>query len=321
MSYDPPKLAEAVVAGERRALARLITLVENDAVAARPALRHLFPRTGRARVLGITGAPGVGKSSLVDRLIAAHRAVGLTVAVVAVDPTSPFTGGAILGDRIRMQRQATDPGVFIRSLATRGYLGGLSRSTAEVVSVLDAFGFDIIIVETVGTGQAEVDIVQLAHTTVVVTVPGLGDEIQAIKAGVLEIADVFVVNKGDLPGAERTVRELESMLDLGGERLWRPPVVTTVAREDEGISNLIVALAEHRGYLESSGQLQQKQEKRMQRVITDLVIDLRAEPVLRLARETGQLAVVAAEAARRRLDPYSAATRIVEEYRSKEEDR
>lgn len=263
------ELAQKVLAGDVRATARLLRLIDDGLDEVRGVLKFLYPRTGRARIIGITGNPGAGKSTLTDHLIRRFRALELRVAVVAIDPTSPFSGGAILGDRIRMQEHATDQGVFIRSFATRGHLGGLTNTTTDVVHVLDAGGWDVVLVETVGVGQDEVDIQRLAQTTVVVMAPGMGDEIQAIKAGVLEIADVFVVNKSDREGAERTVRELQMMLDLenvtqaelahhgqvqalladGGQRVspegWVPPVLKTTAVRGEGLDELYQALADH----------------------------------------------------------------------------
>src|SRR5512134_1237700 len=244
-------LAERVLAGDPRGIARLIRNVDDRVPGYREDLRALYPSTGRAHLIGVTGNPGVGKSTLVDRLIEAVRAEGKRVGVVAVDPTSPFTGGAILGDRIRMQRHATDDGVFIRSLATRGHLGGLSRSTFDVVAVLDAMGFDRVLIETVGVGQDEVEVMKAAHTSVVVTVPGLGDDIQAIKSGLLEVADVLVVNKADREGADRTERDLMHMLDLRahGDRK-EVPIVRTVATRgnaaDSGIAELAAAVERHR---------------------------------------------------------------------------
>lgn len=265
-------LVQATLNGDRRALARLLTYVENEREGVEQSLAALFPHTGRAWVIGVTGAPGTGKSSLVNALAKAFRKRGQTVAIVAVDPTSPFSGGAIMGDRIRMRDLAGDKGVFIRSMATRGSLGGLARATRDVIRVLDAAGFDAIFVETVGAGQSEVDIVRTAQTTIVVEAPGLGDEVQAIKAGILEIADVLVVNKTDRAGADNTVRALKAMLEMGhpaarehltrhhgqlvrvelstnGSDLWIPPVVRTVAPEDQGIDDLVAALDAHRQHL------------------------------------------------------------------------
>ncbi len=288
------ELVASVLAGDRRALARLITRIENDTPEARAALAELYPHTGRAHVVGVTGAPGTGKSTLVNELAKAYRrgAAGNTphtVAIVAVDPTSPFTGGAILGDRIRMRDLSGDPGVFIRSMATRGSLGGLARTTLDVVNVLDASGWDLILVETVGAGQSEVDIARTAQTTVVVEAPGLGDDVQAIKAGILEIADVLVVNKADLPGAESAVKALRAMLDLGhridnntgghhgplaaqlaespapepGLPPWQPPVLRTVAATGEGMPAVVTELERHRAYLAESGELARRDRERV----------------------------------------------------------
>lgn len=246
-------LAERILNGEIRAMARLISLVENNAHEAIDEMKALYPKTGRAYVIGVTGAPGAGKSTLVDKLISHIRAKGLTVGIIAVDPTSPFSGGAILGDRIRMQQHSTDEGVFIRSMATRGALGGLSMATSDSISVMDSFGKDVVLVETVGVGQDEVDIVKTAHTTVIISVPGLGDEIQAIKAGILEIGDVFVVNKADREGAEETVRELEVMLNMRTRGAgWDPTIFKTVAYKDEGIAELVDGIFKHKEYLVTS---------------------------------------------------------------------
>jgi LAO/AO transport system kinase len=255
-------LSSSVLSGDRLSLARLLTQVENDTQEGRHALDELFPYAGKAHRIGVTGAPGTGKSSLVNQLARYYRRPAdgvspLRVAIVAVDPTSPFTGGAILGDRVRMRDLAGDPGVFIRSMASRGSLGGLAAATAGVVQVFDAAGYEVILIETVGVGQAEVDIARLAHTTLVVEAPGLGDDIQAIKAGILEIADVLVVNKADLDGADATQRILRNMLELAHpsnmEPIWQPPVLGTVATAGRGIPDLAGAIAQHQEFLRQTG--------------------------------------------------------------------
>ncbi len=293
-------IATQVLEGNRLALSRVLTFIENDQPEGREALKALFPHTGKAHIVGVTGAPGTGKSSLVNRLAYFYRhppeGDPKRVAIVAVDPSSPFTGGAILGDRIRMRDLAGDPGVFIRSMASRGALGGLARTTAGLVQALDAAGFDIVFIETVGAGQAEVDVARLAHTTLVVEAPGLGDDVQAIKAGILEIADILVVNKADRPGADATVRALTEMLKMAhpsqetimhhGQRmvvevgtrradapLWVPPVVRTIAVENEGIADLAAAIARHRAHLQETGEWQIRDRVRLQSELENLLRD------------------------------------------------
>jgi len=284
------ELVRRVLDGGRRALARLISLVEDGALPAREALAILYAHTGHAHIVGVTGAAGTGKSTLVNRLAQSLRSRKRTVGIVAVDPSSPFTGGALLGDRVRMRDLAGDPGVFIRSMATRGMLGGLAQATGDVVKVLDAAGFDVVLVETVGVGQAEVDIARAAHTTVVVEAPGLGDDVQALKAGLLEIADVLVVNKADRPGAAQTARALGATLELGGEwpqegRGWQPPVLQTVALDGTGVTEVLEAIAAHRVYLQETGLLAQRERERAR---ADLMSTLEQELVGRLVEQVGE---------------------------------
>jgi len=294
-------LAERVLAGERRAIARAITLVESRDARARPLMTALYPRTGRAQIVGVTGPPGSGKSTLVDRLIEHHRKAGRTVGVVAVDPSSPFTGGALLGDRVRMSMRQTDPDVFIRSMATRGHLGGLSRAAADAARILDAAGKDIVLLETVGVGQSEVEIVRLADTVLVVAVPGMGDEVQAIKAGLMEIGDVFVVNKADREGADRTVAELQAWLEHAPDG-WSPPVVQTVAATGQGTDALAEAIQKHRAWLAQGGALAQKRRSQAEHEILEAASDR----AVAHARGSAALAKAIEDVAARRLDPYSA---------------
>lgn len=289
--------SESILSGDRLALARLLTKVENDSPDGRATLIELFPHTGKAHLIGVTGAPGTGKSSLVNQLALHYRkAEDKRVAIVAVDPSSPFTGGAVLGDRVRMRDLSGDPNVFIRSMASRGSLGGLAQATANVVQVFDAAGFDIVIVETVGAGQSEVDIARLAHTTLVVEAPGLGDDIQAIKAGILEIADILVVNKADRPGVENTEKSLKSMLELAhptarvfkhhgtymsvsmpepnqNANLWIPPIQKTVSTEGKGIPELVAAIARHVQHLRSSGDWTLRERTRLEVELEALIRD------------------------------------------------
>lgn len=261
---DIESLSTAILAGRYRALAQAISLIERDDPAAQQLLAQLYASTGRARIIGITGSPGSGKSTLVAALAKHYRAQDKRVGIVAVDPTSPFSGGAILGDRIRMTDLYTDRGVFIRSMATRGFLGGLARATNDVVDILDASGFDIVLVETVGVGQDEVEVVRTVETNLVVLVPGMGDDIQAIKAGIMEIGDIFVVNKADRPGADRTVTEVTMMMSLVEEHGdWVPPIVKTVASRREGIIELDAAIGQHYDYLKTSGELDRRNRERV----------------------------------------------------------
>lgn len=318
VSVAPPspravELAGLIRGGDLRLCARLMRDLDDELPLARDVLKVLWPHTGRAFILGITGNPGAGKSTVVDCLIAHYRQAGLRVGVVAIDPSSPFSGGAILGDRIRMQRHALDPGVFIRSLAARGHLGGLSRSTHEVIAVLDAVGFDLVLVETVGVGQGEVDVVAQADTKVVVTVPGLGDEVQALKAGILEIADVLCVNKGDREGSDRTIRDLRTMLELRTRDLPQAvdapvgdiEIVRTIATRTEGIADLVLAIDRHRQSTQHLAPA--RRARRAQRELRDALLTLLLQqadralfthPALRTAVES------------RQADPYSVAAQI-----------
>ena len=305
------ELVARLVDGDVRALARAISLVEDGAAGAVPVLRAAFPRTGRAVVLGITGAPGSGKSSLVDRLVAAYRAAGRRVGVVAVDPSSAYSGGAILGDRVRMQRHATDDGVFIRSMASRGHLGGLSRTASDAVDLLDAAGYDPILIETVGVGQDEIEIARAADAVAVVLVPGMGDDIQAIKAGILEIADVFVVNKADRPGADRVVADLDAMMSLvPGAARPRPAIYRTVAVNGEGIEELrdgLDAFVAGSAADRRDARRRERAEMRFLAILTERFLHDVRDRILAGARFDETVA----EIADRRLDPYSAAERVL----------
>jgi LAO/AO transport system kinase len=307
-------LAEAILRGEVRAAARLMRDIDDEIPSAREELKALFPHTGRAHIIGITGSPGTGKSTLVDHIIQCLRQRQRTVGVVAVDPTSPFTGGAILGDRVRMQRHSTDEGVFIRSLATRGHLGGLSRSTHDIVDVMDAMGKDVVLVETVGVGQDEVEIVRLAHTNIVVLIPGMGDEIQAIKAGILEVGDIFVVNKADRDGADKTVREIELMLEMNqyGPEDWRPVVVKTEAIHHRGLEELVDQVERHRTFL-GDRLWSKRQVKRIQGKFMEILRDLLYQEGLERLEKSGLWTDLLEGLAARSTDPYSAAEKALAE--------
>ncbi len=308
---DPTSIADRVLAGDRRAVARAISLVE-DGSSDLPALSEaIYPRTGRAHTVGLTGAPGVGKSSLAAQLVAGARARGRTVAVLAIDPTSPFTGGALLGDRLRMQAHATDPGVFIRSMATRGLLGGMALAAPEAIRILDASGKDLIIVETVGVGQAEVEVATATDTTLVVVQPGWGDAVQASKAGILEIADLFVVNKADRDGADEAVRNLRNMLRMGPRGEWEPPIVRTSTVTGDGADELWEAIERHHEFGVRSGDLERKRGVRIVAEVQAMVAERlgRRAAALLAAREEG----LAADLAGRRVDPYRAAAILLRE--------
>lgn len=312
MSAPVEAWAQQVRAGEVRAISRAITAIENHAPEAESLLKNLFPSTGAAYLSGITGAPGTGKSTLVDRLAAHYRKADQKVGVVAVDPTSPYSGGAILGDRIRMQSHAGDSGIFIRSMATRGFLGGLSRATAEVALVLDAAGKKQILIETVGVGQDEIDIVRLADCVLVVLVPGLGDDIQSMKAGLMEIADIFVLNKADREGADRLEEQLNAMLSLVMPRDgWHPPVIRTVATENQGIDTLAAAITKFRAHFESSGEREKKHREHWKNRLLGLLESRLLEQVLGGRPGEEKLERLAAEVSQRKKDPFTAVNELL----------
>ncbi|GAV22412.1 methylmalonyl Co-A mutase-associated GTPase MeaB [Carboxydothermus pertinax] len=305
------ELLERFWQGEKRALARIISLVENGGEGKEEVLTKLYPHTGKAQIIGITGAPGAGKSSLTDCLIELSRKENKTVAVVAVDPSSPFTGGALLGDRIRMQNHAVDDGVYIRSMGSRGSLGGISAATKDVVKVLDAFGFDYIIIETVGVGQGELDVMHVADTVLVVLTPTAGDSIQTIKAGIMEIADIFVVNKADLPGAGKMVMDINTMLDLKGEQLiWRPPVIKTSTNTGEGLSELLGFIKKHFEFLINSQLLEKKRQDRREREIIEISLNIVSQK-LQLLLDKPEIQSLIAEVNRKLKPPQTAAVELL----------
>ncbi len=307
------ELAQGVLSGCQVSAARAIRALEEGEPEGEAAIRVLYPHSGRAHVVGITGPPGAGKSTLVDGLVAVWREQGKRVAVIAVDPSSPFSGGAVLADRIRMQRHATDPGVFIRSMATRGQLGGLARSTFEAGVVLDAMGFDVLLIETVGVGQDELEVVELAHTTLVVNVPGLGDEIQALKAGILEIGDIYVLNKADREGADETEKQLRMMLHLRDvpDGAWSPPLLRTVAAREEGIEELVDACGSHRAQLHREGGLESVSAARAERFFLELLRDSAAGSILSRARASRRYAAMLDAVRSRSLDPHRAVSELI----------
>jgi LAO/AO transport system kinase len=310
-------IAEKVMAGDVRAVARLIRDIDDGTPGVRETLKELYPHTGRAYVVGITGAPGVGKSTLVDQVISHLRKRGKTVGVLAVDPTSPFSGGAILGDRIRMQRHYTDEGVFIRSLATRGQFGGLTQSTRSAIDVLDAMGKDFILVETVGVGQDEVDVVKSAHTTVIVVMPGMGDDIQVIKAGILEVGDIFVINKADREGADRTESHLKLMIEMDekkyGEGVWQPPILRTQALFDKGTEELLEEIDRHGTHLAGSGDglNKRKREPKVREELAEMLKNRLIEKVSRRLTDTGDFDAAVKAIVEGKTDPYTACDDLV----------
>ncbi len=311
---DPGTLIDRARAGDPRALARLVSLVENRSPELRAVMKAIAPYTGQARVIGLTGSPGVGKSTVTAALVAAYRAAGQRVGVLAVDPTSPFSGGALLGDRVRMQNHATDDGVFIRSMASRGQLGGLAWATPQALRILDAAGFGLVLIETVGVGQAELEIASLADTTLVIVAPGMGDSIQAAKAGILEIADVFVVNKSDRPGAQEVVRDLRTMLSMGDwpPGRWKPPIVSTAAAAGDraGLDDLVERIGQHQAWLDSSGELAARRQTRAREEIAAIAVAVLRERMGALPGDQ-RMAELAARVAAGETDPYTAADELV----------
>jgi len=323
LAPDTDRLVDRASGGDLRALARLVSLIENGSAQLRPIMRALAPRTGGARVIGLTGAPGVGKSTLTGALVKAYRGRGQRVGVIAVDPSSPFTGGALLGDRIRMQDHATDEGVFIRSMASRGHLGGLAAATPQALRVLDAAGFDPVLIETVGVGQAELEIASLADTTIVLVAPGMGDAIQAAKAGILEVADVFAVNKADRSQAQQTVRDLRNMIALGHQGTqpdgdpghpdrpgWKTPIVSTVATTGEGIGELAGKIDAHWSWLSSSGERERRRLARAREEVAAIAVGALRRQMRRLPEGNG-LDELADRVANGEMDPYTAADQLV----------
>jgi LAO/AO transport system kinase len=296
---------EQLRSGDPRVLARTISTIENHHPGWVVLLKQLFPHTGHARTIGLTGAPGAGKSTLVDQLAKQYREENRTVGIIAVDPTSPYTGGAILGDRIRMQEHFSDPGIYIRSMATRGSLGGLARTTADVAMVMDASGRDVVMIETVGVGQDEVDVVRVADITVVILVPGMGDDVQTIKAGIMEIADIFVINKSDREGAERVEREIRALQSLAIRAdNWTPPIVKTVATEGKGVTELAGAIGEYDSYLQNEGLLLQRRIQNWETRLLEMLRDSLLEKA-RTSLPDGELSRLATEIAEHKRDPYS----------------
>jgi LAO/AO transport system kinase len=307
------EIVKGVLAGNRRSIAKAITAIENTTCQAQEIIAQIYPHTGKAHVIGLTGAGGAGKSTLIEKIVREYRRRGKTVGVVAVDPTSPFTGGAFLGDRIRMQELSTDEGVFIRSMATRNYAGGIAKATKDVVKVLDAAGKDVVLVETVGAGQSEVEIIRVAHTIVVMHAPGLGDEIQAIKAGIMEIADIFVVNKADRENANKAVIDIQSNLQMNNkENPWKPPVLKTTALTGEGVPELIDKLEEHRCFLEGNPECKKALLKnRAETELNEAIKEKAADSLIENLRKRGKLDELLQQILEKKIDPHSAAEKLI----------
>jgi LAO/AO transport system kinase len=309
------ELVDGILSGKRRNLAQLISLIENEDSRAQEALIQLYKHTGKAHIIGVTGPPGSGKSSLVTKLTAEFRKRSMSIGIVCVDPSSPFTGGALLGDRIRMQEHSLDDEVYVRSMGTRGHLGGLARATSDAVRAVDAFGKNIIFVETVGAGQSEVEIIEIAHTVIVIDVPGSGDDIQAIKAGIMEIADIFVVNKSDYPGAEKKVTEINTMLDTDlRKRPWRPPVLLTNSRTGDGIVKLADKILEHLKFLKESGLLAQKGLQRSREELQNIMKYKLTQELSQKLRDRPEYEKAIRMIAERKSDPYTVAEQLIAEF-------
>ena len=311
-------IAEKVVSGDIRAVARLIRDIDDGMPGVREVLKDIYPHTGKAYIIGITGAPGVGKSTLVDQMVGHLRENGKTVGVLAVDPTSPFSGGAILGDRVRMQRHSLDEGVFIRSLATRGHFGGLTQSTRSAIDVLDAMGKDVVIVETVGVGQDEVDVVKSTHSTIIVVIPGMGDDIQAIKAGILEVGDIFVINKAEREGSDKTISDLRLMIDMDQKKYaggrWKPPIVKTQAVFDKGVTDLLEKIESHKKYLQESteGLFFRRKKEKAREELADMVKQRLIDVVLERVIDTGDFDEAVESVVSGKVDPYSACDNLLQ---------
>ncbi len=310
------RLIEKALEGDPRSMARLITMVESESGSSQQIMKKIYPYTGKAHIIGVTGSPGAGKSTFLDKLISRIMETGKSVGVIAVDPSSPFTGGAVLGDRLRMQAHSLDPGVFIRSMGTRGSLGGLSRGTYEAALILDACGKDVVLIETVGVGQSEIDIIKIADTVVLLLVPGMGDDIQIMKAGIMEIADVFIVNKADREGSERITREVNIMLDLQEERSWRPPVIPTIAENGEGVAKAAEAIAGHWHFLQTTNEGKRRKYQRLRIEVEEIL----KREIAKIAEKAWDRQIeedILDDLFARKRDPYTVSENLLSEFISR----